>query len=115
MDNPVDWDEYQRWCVEGVLPSTHTPQLPLIYPTLGLVGEAGEFADKVKKLIRDGNVGTPRETETELAKELGDVLWYLAVCADYIGFDLSTVMEMNMEKLNKRREEGKVHGSGDNR
>ena len=112
MDEVVPWDEYQKWCVEGVLPSTATPQLPLIYPTLGLVGEAGEFADKVKKMIRDGITGNVYE---ELAKELGDVLWYLSVCAEYIGFDLSTIVDMNMEKLNDRRARDMVHGEGDNR
>lgn len=113
MNDSIDWDDYQEWCVQGVLPSTHTPQLPLIYPTLGLVGESGEFADKVKKLIRDKDSTTL--TGEDLAKELGDILWYLSVCAHYLGYDLSTIMEMNMAKLNKRREDNTVHGQGDNR
>lgn len=119
MDDPAgvperfpDWNEYQDWCVNGVLDSTHTPQLPLIYPTLGLVGESGEFADKVKKIIRDGPESVD---ELDLVKELGDVLWYLAVCADKLGVPLSWVVEVNMAKLNRRREEDKIHGQGDNR
>lgn len=105
-----DWNEYQQWAKEGVLDSTHTPQLPLIYPTLGLVGEAGEFADKVKKIIRDG-----QPNYTDLALELGDVLWYLAICAEYIGMDLEDIMQMNVDKLNARRANDTVHGSGDHR
>ena len=111
-EDTVDWDEYQQWCVVGVLPSTHVEGHPLVYPALGLAGEAGEYVDKVKKTIRDGLKLADYE---EMAKELGDVLWYLAVSAEYLGFDLSAIVEMNMQKLNARREAGTVQGSGDNR
>lgn len=107
-----DWDDYQKWCVEGVLPSTHVPGHPLVYPALGLTGEAGEYADKVKKTIRDG---MKPDTYEDMALELGDILWYLAVSAEYLGYDLSTIVEMNMAKLNRRREENKIQGQGDHR
>jgi NTP pyrophosphatase (non-canonical NTP hydrolase) len=81
-----------------------------VYPALGLAGEAGEYVDKVKKTVRDIHVD-----KEDMALELGDVLWYLAVSAQHLGFDLSTIVEMNMAKLNRRREQGKIQGQGDHR
>ncbi len=90
-----------------------------IYPTLGLVGEAGEFAEKIKKLIRDRNVDTPasvnEEDKAEVLKELGDVLWYLAQLATEFGVDLEAVATGNLEKLRSRMERDQLHGNGDNR
>lgn len=96
---------------------------PLMYPTLGLVGEAGEVADKVKKLYRDEQLslgGDPIlelnvETRIEIAKELGDVLWYVTAVASDLGFDLDEIAGMNIEKLNSRKRRGRLRGSGDNR
>lgn len=82
----------------------------LEYTALGLVNEAGEYAGKIKKLIRDGEIN-----DLEAAKELGDVLWYLAVCADELGYDLSEIAAMNLKKLKSRQERGVLGGSGDNR
>ena len=90
-----------------------------IYPTLGLVGEAGEFADKVKKLIRDQNVFKPSEVndelKRELKKELGDVLWYVANIATEFKFDLDDVAQTNIDKLQSRMDRGMLGGDGDNR
>jgi len=87
----------------------------LVYTTLGLCGEAGEVAEKVKKIIRDkGGVLTP-EDKTEIAKELSDVLWYLAMSASEVGSDLTAIAEINMKKLSSRKERGVLQGSGDNR
>ena len=85
----------------------------VVYPALGLSGEAGEVADKVKKIIRDGR--DDAEYRGEIAKELGDVLWYCAVLASDLGFSLQQVAEMNVHKLQSRRATGKIQGSGDNR
>lgn len=89
------------------------------YPTLGLVGEAGEVADKVKKLMRDEGIFSPAglsdEQKHELSKELGDVLWYLAQLATELDIGLDEIAEKNIEKLSSRMERGKLHGSGDNR
>lgn len=81
---------------------------------LGLVGESGEFADKIKKLIRN-KTELSKETKTELAKELGDVLWYINALSIYLGYDLKQVAEMNINKLEDRKTRGVVASSGDNR
>ena len=85
----------------------------ITYPALGLAGEAGEVADKVKKIIRDDK-DTP-EYRTEIAKEIGDVLWYCAVLAYDLGYDLQTIADMNIWKLKERMASGKIRGDGDNR
>jgi len=94
----------------------------LLYPTLGLNGEAGEVAEKVKKLHLDDEMNfltedfpdqLDPEDAFELALELGDVLFYLAACAGDIGYSLEEVAELNIEKLKDRKERGKLAGSGD--
>lgn len=87
----------------------------LEYVTLGLVGEAGEIANKVKKIIRDNNSVCADDHRKDLAKELGDVLWYCAALASELGVELNTVAQANVDKLTKRKENGVLQGSGDNR
>ncbi len=84
--------------------------LALAYCALGLTGEAGEYSEKVKKLIRDGKLDKPLA-----AKELGDVLWYLTSCANELGYSLQDVAEINLVKLTDRKERGVLQGSGDTR
>jgi NTP pyrophosphatase (non-canonical NTP hydrolase) len=90
-----------------------------IFPTLGLVGEAGEFADKIKKIIRDKDTSTPdtisEYDKLELVKELGDVLWYLTQLASELKVSLDEVAKLNLEKIGSRYERGVVQGEGDNR
>jgi NTP pyrophosphatase (non-canonical NTP hydrolase) len=86
-----------------------------LYGALGLNGEAGEVADKVKKLYRDRDGVVDEQFKDEMKKELGDVLWYVARMADDFGFTLEEVVEANVEKLNSRKDRGKLHGDGDNR
>jgi NTP pyrophosphatase (non-canonical NTP hydrolase) len=86
-----------------------------IYPTLGLVGEAGEVAEKIKKVIRDGNGIVSDEKREEITKELGDVLWYIANLSKELGISMDTVAERNLEKLKSRQDRNQLHGSGDNR
>ncbi|MCK9445403.1 nucleoside triphosphate pyrophosphohydrolase family protein [bacterium] len=86
-----------------------------IYPTLGLAGEAGEVAEKIKKVIRDGNGIVSEEKKVEITKELGDVLWYVANLAKELGISLEEVAQKNLEKLQSRQQRGELHGSGDNR
>jgi NTP pyrophosphatase (non-canonical NTP hydrolase) len=86
------------------------------YLTLGLTGEAGEIANKVKKFIRDG--APPDEYEAkkiQIAYEIGDVMWYCAVLAEELGMDLGHIMEKNLEKLADRKKRGTLAGSGDTR
>ena len=86
-----------------------------IYPTLGLVGEAGEVAEKVKKVIRDKNGEFDEESKKGIKKELGDVLWYLSNLCTEFNFCLDDVALLNLEKLKQRSAKGKISGSGDNR
>lgn len=86
-----------------------------IYPTLGLVGEAGEVAEKIKKVLRDDGGEVSSEKRVEIEKELGDVLWYLAQVASELGLSLEDIAQKNLEKLSSRKERGVLGGSGDNR
>ena len=86
-----------------------------IYPTLGLAGESGEVAEKIKKVIRDNNGIIDQEKKEEIAKELGDVLWYLAQLSTELKLDFNYVAEKNLEKLKSRQERNRLHGDGDNR
>ncbi len=86
-----------------------------IYPTLGLVGETGEVAEKIKKVIRDKNGYFDEEAKSALKRELGDVLWYLSNICDEFKFSLKDVAEINLNKLNSRISKGKISGSGDYR
>ncbi len=87
----------------------------LVCTVLGLNGEAGEVAEKIKKVIRDKNSVVGDEDRREIQKELGDVLWYLAVLADTLGIELESVAALNLQKLRSRFERGTIHGQGDNR
>jgi NTP pyrophosphatase (non-canonical NTP hydrolase) len=85
------------------------------YPALGLAGEAGEVADKLKKVIRDNDGDLTKDVRDAVAKELGDVLWYVAVLAYEMNYNLSDIAQMNVDKLASRKERGVITGSGDNR
>jgi NTP pyrophosphatase (non-canonical NTP hydrolase) len=85
----------------------------LTYPALGLCGEAGEAAEKVKKAIRDDAGELTPERREALAAELGDVLWYVAQLATEAGLDLDELARANLDKLLSRRDRAVLHGSGD--
>jgi len=109
----MTFEEYQK-------ESKKTAQYPsigsgFVYPTLGLVGEAGEVAEKVKKIFRDKGGVVDEETKNLLKKELGDVLWYLAQVSSELGISLDDVAKTNLEKLFSRLERNKISGDGDNR
>ena len=87
----------------------------LLYPTLGLCGEAGEVAEKIKKMVRDDAGVLTDERRASLAKELGDVLWYLAQIASEADLDLGAIAEANIEKLQSRQRRDVLQGSGDDR
>jgi len=86
-----------------------------IYPALGLTGEAGEVAEKIKKVIRDKGGVVDDESKEMIEKELGDVLWYVTQLATELGLELNSIAEKNIEKLYSRLERGKINGDGDNR
>ena len=109
----MDFTEYQT-------KSRFTAQYPdighaIVYPTLGLVNEAGEFAGKIKKVFRDKDGEITPETREALKAELGDVLWYLAQTCTELGVSLDEVAESNLTKLLDRQARGKIQGDGDNR
>jgi|13_taG_2_1085334.scaffolds.fasta_scaffold92658_2 NTP pyrophosphatase (non-canonical NTP hydrolase) len=105
----VDWaDLYSAWVEKKILTSGSDR---LVENTLGLVGEAGEVAEKIKKLIRDSN----RFQNEEIMKELGDVVFYATALANIYGRGLQEVLQLNIEKLDDRQKRGKLKGSGDNR
>jgi NTP pyrophosphatase (non-canonical NTP hydrolase) len=87
----------------------------VIYPTLGLVNEAGEVAGKVKKVFRDKGGEISEETRAALKAELGDVLWYIAQVATELGLSLDEIAEHNIAKLYDRLERDTIKGDGDNR
>ncbi len=108
----MELNEYQDRAMRTAIYET----LPVVYPALGLAGEAGEVADKVKKTIRDkGGDFTDETVRAEIAKELGDVLWYLAATSRDLGYTLEEIAEMNLAKTQSRASRDRVHGSGDNR
>jgi len=85
------------------------------YPALGLCGEAGEVAEKIKRVVRDGRTEISAQEVAEISKELGDVLWYVANLAQEVGLDLDAIASENIAKLQSRQVRGVLHGSGDNR
>ncbi len=107
-------DEYQQQALTTVL-STGDEFKDLLHWVLGLNGEAGEVAEKIKKIIRDKNSVVSDDDKQELAKEIGDVLWYLAVFADHLDISLSAVAQQNLDKLKSRQARGVLGGTGDNR
>lgn len=108
----MNMNEYQRRALETVIYPDKNENLT--YPVLGLNGEAGELAEKLKKYQRDG-VEDQAEFREKMADELGDVLWYLAVCAEELGYELDEIARRNVDKLRDRQERGELHGSGDQR
>lgn len=86
-----------------------------VYPLLGMVGEAGEVADKLKKVIRDNDGVLTDPVRDAVAKELGDTMWYVAVLAHELDYSLDEILAMNLAKLASRKERGVLTGSGDYR
>ncbi len=89
--------------------------IALAYVALGLTGEAGEFSNKIKKIIRDNNMQITEDLKKSLIGELGDCLWYLSAAAKELDVSLEDVAVANLEKLESRKRRNKLGGSGDNR
>ena len=102
----------EKACDTAIFPKEKATE----YLTLGLTGEAGEIANKVKKFIRDGAAQDEYLAKRiEIGYEIGDVLWYCAVLAEELDMNLGHIMEKNLEKLADRHKRNKISGSGDNR
>jgi len=112
MNKEMTFKEYQE---QALITATYPATLRITYPTLGLNGEAGEVAEKVKKLYRDHDGVIDSVFLENVKLELGDVLWYVsAICRD-LGISMEDVARANIEKLHSRRERGVIHGNGDSR
>jgi len=110
----MTFDEYQKRALTTVI-SKNDSFKDTLHWVLGINGEAGEVAEKVKKIIRDKDGVISEQDKVELAKEIGDVLWYLAVFAHDLGFSLDDIADQNLEKLKSRKARGVLGGTGDNR
>jgi len=108
----MDFKEYQD---RALALAVYGKGNAIIYPVLGLNGEAGEVAEKVKKVLRDKNGVFDDDSKFETAKELGDVLWYITAAARDLGYDLKQIASINIEKLESRHARNVIHGNGDNR
>jgi NTP pyrophosphatase (non-canonical NTP hydrolase) len=111
----MTFDHYQEMARKTAIYPYRGTIAGLTYAVLGLVGEAGEIAQKLKKLLRDKGGVSDADFEEAMAKELGDVLWYVAALASEIGYHLADVAGMNLQKLSSRQERGTLKGSGDER
>ncbi|WP_020524246.1 nucleoside triphosphate pyrophosphohydrolase family protein [Catelliglobosispora koreensis] len=109
----MDLDEYQRGAL--LTAAARDKRNELLHLVLGLVGESGEIAEKFKKWVRDLDSDESRIDRANIAKELGDVLWYVAVLADYLDLSLDDIAAANLAKLASRQSRGALGGSGDNR
>lgn len=109
----MNLDDYQRGALRTAAPRDKRNEL--LHLVLGLAGESGEVAEKFKKWIRDQNSDESQLDRQDIAKELGDVLWYVAVLADYLDLSLDDIATANLKKLANRESRGVLGGSGDNR
>lgn len=107
-------DEYQAKAAATSIMETGDERM-IIYTALGLNGEAGEVADKVKKILRDHDGDFSKLDTADITKELGDVLWYVAMFAKSLGITLDEVATANVAKLASRKQRNVLGGSGDNR
>src|SRR3989344_3816453 len=109
----MELNGFQKRALEFAVYPNQGNNLP--YAVLGLCGEAGEVAEKLKKLIRDHDGKLDDEYREKMAKELSDVLWYVSTTARELGYSLDEIGEMNIEKLLSRKERNKIQGSGNDR
>lgn len=112
----MEFDDYQKKIIKyDTFSKCDLKEVGFVEKVLGLTGEAGETADKIKKILRDKNGVVSDEDRSSICKELGDTLWYLASIARYLDLPLSEVAEKNVEKLEDRYQRNKIHGAGDER
>ena len=107
----MELNEYQDQAVSTAI-YPHDQNIPI---ALALCGEAGEVADKVKKVTRDKDGKYYAPDIAAIAMEIDDVLWYAANLTKVLSYDLNSVAELNLNKIKDRIERGTLHGSGDNR
>ena len=108
----LNFNDYQKIAKTTAI---YPDEYKIIYPALGLVGEAGEVANKVKKIVRDGEDKMSSDWKQQLASEIGDVLWYCAALASDLNMSLGVIASQNKDKLEARLKKGTLQGSGDKR
>ena len=110
----MTFDEYQKVALTTAV-NSYEPLMGKTIWAMGVAGEAGEVVEKWKKIVayKDGQVSD--EDLAELAKELGDVVWYIAVLADSLGLKFDDIMQRNVKKLADRAQRDVIKGAGDNR
>lgn len=115
----MTFDEYQKLAQRTDILGDGKPKdanhPAYVAKILGLVGEAGEVAEKYKKIIRDQEGILTKDDVTNITKELGDVIWYAAMLAKYMDQPFETVAQTNIDKLQARKKRGTLQGKGDNR
>lgn len=119
----MNFDDYQAFTLTTAKyqDACGTRSERIVYCLMGLVGETGEIAEKMKKVWRkDGPAGLAQMTGDSdfcrlMKKELGDVMWYLARLSDEMGMSLDDVAQTNVDKLSDRKDRGVLHAEGDER
>lgn len=109
----MTFEEYQKEAIK----TAKYPKIGenFVYPMIGLSGEAGEVANKVKKIFRDDNGILTEERKNEINHELGDLLWYMSQLATDLGISLDDIAIENLKKLAARQQKNTIIGDGDNR
>jgi len=108
----MNFNEYQ---VAAAKTAIYPEEANIVYPALGLAGEAGEVSNKVKKIFRDDGSELTPERRAAIGKEIGDILWYCAALATDLDLDLESIAQNNVDFLASRQERGTLKGDGDNR
>lgn len=109
----MDFKEYQK---QSKKTAVYSKKNGIIYTTLGLLGETGEIAEKLKRIFRGEDGGKlTKSRKREIEMELGDVLWYMSQLATELGLSLDKIASSNLKKLLSRKKRRKLRGKGDNR
>lgn len=111
----MDFSEYEKLAARTAVFTGKQKEYILAYLTLGVTGEAGEIAEKIKKIMRNDEGVVSEEKREALKQEVGDVLWYLAMLSRELNFSLEDAAKANIEKLTDRAKRGVIKSEGDNR
>jgi NTP pyrophosphatase (non-canonical NTP hydrolase) len=110
----MTFDEYQKQALKTAVRNPD-PDMDKTIWAMGIAGEAGEVVEKWKKIMAYDKGVVSKDRLNELAKEMADVVWYIAVFADSLGLSFESIMKQNLEKLKDREERNVIKGRGDNR
>lgn len=111
----MTFDEYQKQALTTVHCDYDDVLMERTIWAMGIAGEAGEVVEKWKKIVAYKHGVVSEAERAELAKELGDVVWYVAVMAHSLGLSFDGIIQRNVEKLQSRKARDVIKGAGDNR